>query len=178
MWNYEKRLQYPVKITQTNPKLAQVIISQFGAHSVSYKVRNDIVEYIVNNWNDDFDNTGLLDFLRCIISPIQSRSIDLVRQEFIAAVRKVVPPYVLVCMKIFMNGVVFCDHKHLQEHIDKLFDVARKYPEFLPDFDEIKLFPAPSFMDRNPICYQYRHLPSLLNSSKSIIRIHNIIITN
>ena len=30
MWNYEKRLQYPVKITQTNPKLAQVIISQFG----------------------------------------------------------------------------------------------------------------------------------------------------
>ena len=30
MWNYEKRLQFPVKITQTNPKLAQVIISQFG----------------------------------------------------------------------------------------------------------------------------------------------------
>jgi spore coat protein JC len=30
MWSYEKRLQYSVKITQTNPKLAQVIISQFG----------------------------------------------------------------------------------------------------------------------------------------------------
>lgn len=30
MWNYEKRLQYPVKITKTNPKMAQVIISQFG----------------------------------------------------------------------------------------------------------------------------------------------------
>lgn len=30
MWNYEKRLQYPVKITQTNPKIAQVIITQFG----------------------------------------------------------------------------------------------------------------------------------------------------
>ena len=30
MWNYEKRLQYPVKITKTNPKIAQVIISQFG----------------------------------------------------------------------------------------------------------------------------------------------------
>ena len=42
MWIYEKRLQYPVKITQTNPKLAQVIISQFGgpdgelAESMSY----------------------------------------------------------------------------------------------------------------------------------------------
>lgn len=30
MWNYEKRLQYPVKITKTNPEIAQVIISQFG----------------------------------------------------------------------------------------------------------------------------------------------------
>ena len=24
MWNYEKRLQYPVKITQTNPKLLRL----------------------------------------------------------------------------------------------------------------------------------------------------------
>lgn len=30
MWNYEKRLQYPVNITQTNPQIAQIIISQFG----------------------------------------------------------------------------------------------------------------------------------------------------
>lgn len=30
MWNYEKRLQYPLKITHTNPKLAQIIISQYG----------------------------------------------------------------------------------------------------------------------------------------------------
>lgn len=30
MWKYEKRLQYPVKISQPNPKLAQFIISQYG----------------------------------------------------------------------------------------------------------------------------------------------------
>ncbi|MCD2493513.1 manganese catalase family protein [Lacrimispora sp. NSJ-141] len=30
MWNYEKRLQFPVKITKTCPKSAQLIISQFG----------------------------------------------------------------------------------------------------------------------------------------------------
>ncbi len=30
MWNYEKRLQYPVKITTPNPKIAQVILSQYG----------------------------------------------------------------------------------------------------------------------------------------------------
>ncbi len=30
MWIYEKRLQYPVNIKETNPKLAQAIISQYG----------------------------------------------------------------------------------------------------------------------------------------------------
>ena len=30
MWNYEKRLQYPVNISNPNPKLAQLISSQFG----------------------------------------------------------------------------------------------------------------------------------------------------
>ena len=30
MWKYEKRLQYPVKISQPNPKMASFIISQYG----------------------------------------------------------------------------------------------------------------------------------------------------
>ncbi len=30
MWNYEKRLQFPINITQTNAQIAQVIISQYG----------------------------------------------------------------------------------------------------------------------------------------------------
>lgn len=30
MWNYEKRLQYPVRITRCNPKIAQIIMSQYG----------------------------------------------------------------------------------------------------------------------------------------------------
>ena len=30
MWNYEKRLQFPVNITQPNAKIAQVIMSQYG----------------------------------------------------------------------------------------------------------------------------------------------------
>lgn len=30
MWVYEKRLQYPVKITQPNPKMALFIMSQYG----------------------------------------------------------------------------------------------------------------------------------------------------
>lgn len=30
MWQYEKRLQYPVKISKPNPKIAQIIITQFG----------------------------------------------------------------------------------------------------------------------------------------------------
>ncbi len=30
MFVYEKKLQYPVRITSTNPKLAALIISQYG----------------------------------------------------------------------------------------------------------------------------------------------------
>ncbi|MBO5239424.1 MAG: manganese catalase family protein [Lachnospiraceae bacterium] len=30
MWVYEKRLQFPVSIKETNPQLAQAIISQYG----------------------------------------------------------------------------------------------------------------------------------------------------
>ena len=30
MWNYEKRLEYPIKIKNPNPALAKLIISQYG----------------------------------------------------------------------------------------------------------------------------------------------------
>ncbi|MBQ9942497.1 MAG: manganese catalase family protein [Christensenellaceae bacterium] len=30
MWRYEKKLQYPVKIKNTNPTMASLIVSQFG----------------------------------------------------------------------------------------------------------------------------------------------------
>ena len=30
MWNYEKRLQFPVNIKKTDAKIAKVIITQFG----------------------------------------------------------------------------------------------------------------------------------------------------
>ena len=30
MWKYEKKLQYPVNIKNTNPKLAKIIITQYG----------------------------------------------------------------------------------------------------------------------------------------------------
>ena len=30
MWNYERRLQYPINITMPNAKIAQVNMSQYG----------------------------------------------------------------------------------------------------------------------------------------------------
>lgn len=30
MWQYEKKLQYPINIKNPNPKYAQIIISQYG----------------------------------------------------------------------------------------------------------------------------------------------------
>lgn len=43
MWVYEKRLQFPVNIRETNAKLAQAIISQYGgADGQIYKNRASI----------------------------------------------------------------------------------------------------------------------------------------
>ena len=36
MWIYEKRLQFPVNIKETNAQLAQAIISQYGGLYTNY----------------------------------------------------------------------------------------------------------------------------------------------
>jgi hypothetical protein len=38
MWNYEKRLQYPINIKNCNPTLAAMIISQYGGLKIKMKV--------------------------------------------------------------------------------------------------------------------------------------------
>ena len=47
MWNYEKRLQYPIKIKNPDPKLAMVIMSQFGevAASMRYLSQRYVMPY-------------------------------------------------------------------------------------------------------------------------------------
>lgn len=42
MWNYEKRLQYPVNIKTPNAKIAQIIMSQYGG------------PYFLNRWGFSF----------------------------------------------------------------------------------------------------------------------------
>ena len=60
MWSYEKTLQYPVKIKNPDPELAQVILSQFGGPdgelgasmrylSQRYAQPNDKVKGILND---------------------------------------------------------------------------------------------------------------------------------
>lgn len=34
MWQYDKKLQYPVKIKNPNPAMAKVIITQFGGLNI------------------------------------------------------------------------------------------------------------------------------------------------
>ena len=67
MWNYEKRLQYPVKISQPNAKAAQIIISQFGgpdgelAASMRYLSQSYTMPYReVTGILTDVGNEGLL----------------------------------------------------------------------------------------------------------------------
>lgn len=38
MWQYQKRLEYPVNIKNTNPKLAQFIVAQYGGSYQNVRV--------------------------------------------------------------------------------------------------------------------------------------------
>ncbi len=64
MWRYEKRLQYPVNISQPNPKMAQFIMSQYGGpdgemgasmrylsqrYSMPYEIVASIVHQLTRN---------------------------------------------------------------------------------------------------------------------------------
>ena len=48
MWNYEKRLQYPINIKNCNPTLAAMIISQYGGlyfnkiYNIKIKMKGEI----------------------------------------------------------------------------------------------------------------------------------------
>lgn len=53
MWNYEKRLQYPIKIKNPNPALAKFIISQYGGPDgeIGASLRYLSQRYSMNNRN-------------------------------------------------------------------------------------------------------------------------------
>ena len=47
MWQYEKKLQYPVKIANPNPALARVIISQLGGADFKKLYINSVATFCV-----------------------------------------------------------------------------------------------------------------------------------
>ena len=58
MWNYEKRLQYPVKITQTNPKIAEIILTQFCG---TYVEIDAYIRYLAQRYTMPYNEvTGIL----------------------------------------------------------------------------------------------------------------------
>ncbi len=38
MWVYEKKLEFPVKIKKCDPRLARIIISQYGGRYIIYYI--------------------------------------------------------------------------------------------------------------------------------------------
>ena len=58
MWTYERRLQYPVNIKEPNPKLAMVIMSQFGGPDGELAASQ---RYLSQRYSMPYDNvSGLL----------------------------------------------------------------------------------------------------------------------
>lgn len=54
MWKYEKKLQYPVKIKNPNPKYAQIIISQYGGPDGELGAS---MRYLTQRYSMPFDDT-------------------------------------------------------------------------------------------------------------------------
>ena len=46
MFVYQKKLQYPVRIKNTNPKLASLIISQYGGPEWERVRHNDFLRFV------------------------------------------------------------------------------------------------------------------------------------
>jgi len=45
MWIYEKKLEYPVKVSGPNPKLAKIVIEQYGGSDFTFYVLKKIECY-------------------------------------------------------------------------------------------------------------------------------------
>jgi len=55
MFVYEKKLQYPVKIQNTNPKLAALIISQYGGpYTNKLQIAHQMTGALFNYYYDKF----------------------------------------------------------------------------------------------------------------------------
>ena len=58
MWQYEKKLQYPIKIKNKNPKYAQIIISQYGGPDGELGAS---MRYLTQRYGQPFDEVkGIL----------------------------------------------------------------------------------------------------------------------
>ena len=58
MWQYEKKLQYPVNIKNRNPKYAQIIISQYGGPDGELGAS---MRYLTQRYGQPFDEVkGIL----------------------------------------------------------------------------------------------------------------------
>ena len=45
MWIYEKRLEYPVRITRPDPKMAKLLMAQYGGPDSEVYANKEIVNY-------------------------------------------------------------------------------------------------------------------------------------
>ena len=76
MWTYEKRLQYPVNIKTRDPKIAQIIMSQYGGPdgeidaslrylSQKYAMSNKRVAGLLNDIGVSVLKLHILELSRC-----------------------------------------------------------------------------------------------------------------
>ena len=84
MWQYDKKLQYPVKIDKPNPKLASIIISQYGGPDGELGAS---LRYLSQRYSMPFDE------LKGLLTDIGTEELAHVEMRFSAAAAAVLLQY-------------------------------------------------------------------------------------
>lgn len=76
MFVYDKKLQYPVKISNTNPRLAAIIISQYGGPDGELGAS---LRYLSQRYSMPFDE------LKGLLTDIGTEASEMLRCTFVSA---------------------------------------------------------------------------------------------
>ncbi len=112
MFSYEKKLQYPVKIDKPNPRLAALIISQYGGPDGELGAS---LRYLSQRYSMPFDE------LKGLLTDIGTEAAEKACLKGSLFDDALTPPPKREILQIYINLLIFCNHHFVQQFGIKLF---------------------------------------------------------
>ena len=124
MWQYEKKLQYPVNIKNPNPKYAQIIISQYGGPDGELGAS---MRYLTQRYSQPFNEvkgiltdigTEELAHMEMICAIVYQLTKDLSMEELKQSVTKKIKLNILAASSFVINAIM----EYKKKNPEALFD--------------------------------------------------------